>query len=61
MSFLICFAFVLGGCVTTTALTPKVEFPEIPSELLIPPPELKTIDQPVTKVDKEDGSNPTKR
>ncbi len=45
--------FVLIGCATTAAV-PKLVLPEIDSSLLIPPPDLKTI-QPDKVKDKKDG------
>ena len=54
---------ILSGCVTTK-LQPVVTFPVIPSNLLIPPVDMMLItpvSPPITKVDKNDGTNTQQR
>ena len=50
MKYLIALSFVfLAGCGNPlTRLVPKIEMPEPPKELMVPPKSLKTIVPPVT-------------
>ena len=51
------------GCVTTK-VAPRIDFPVIPSTLLIPPVDMMLItpvSPPITKVDQNDGTTNSKR
>ena len=62
-TLLICVTFSMIGCVTTK-VAPRIDFPMIPNALLLPPVDMMLItpvSPPITKVDKNDGTNTQQR